>query len=73
MTVFDRHGVGDFECGVVSTARSSVQAQGLARVHSAESSSGAEVEFFDGVARVGRLNRWTPAGGVKEYKPVVDE
>ena len=68
MMVFDRYSVGDSECGVVATARSYVQAQALARVHAAESSSGAEVESFDRVARVGRLNRWAPAGGVKEYK-----
>ena len=58
MMVFDRYGVGDSECGAVPTARTFMQAQALARVHAAECASGAEVELFDRVARVGR-----PTGG----------
>ena len=67
MVVLDRYGVGDSECGAVPTARTFMQAQALARVHAAECASGAEVELFDRVARVGRLNRWAPAGGLKGY------
>ena len=69
MTVIDRYTVGDPECGVVATARSFMQAQALARIHAAECSSGAPVEFYDRMARAGRPNRWTAAGGVKGDKP----
>ena len=68
MTVLDRYTVGDSECGVVATARSFMQAQALARIHAAECTWGAPVEFYDRMAHAGRANRWTPAGGVKGYK-----
>ena len=68
MTVLDRYSVGGPECGVVATAGSFMQAQALARVHAAECAAGAQVEFYDRLARAGRPNRWTPVGGVKGYK-----
>ena len=68
MTVLDRYTVGDSECGVVATARSFMQAQALALIHAAECASAAQVEFYDRMARAGRPNRWTPAGGVKGFK-----
>ena len=66
--VFHRYGIRDSACGVVATGRSFMQAQALALIHAAECASGAEVEFFDREAMVGRPCRWTPAGGVKEYQ-----
>ena len=68
MTVNDRYRVGDPQCGVVTTARSLMQAQAQARIHAAECIWGAPVEFYDRMAHAGRPNRWTPAGGVKGYK-----
>ena len=68
MTVLDRYTVGDSECGVVANARSFMQAQAVALIHAAECASGAQVEFYDRMARAGRPNRCPPAGGVKGFK-----
>ena len=50
MTVNDRYRVGDPQCGVVTTARSLMQAQAQARIHAAECIWGAPVEFYDRMA-----------------------